>query len=408
MLIGIHVYNYRVLRDVTLGVVREDFERFPERVPAFPLRPLTVLVGENRSGKSSLLEALTFLRNVFLGGLPKPEREEENEILGNLRTFGQSDAPAFELSVLSPSLREILFYRLELADCEGQALIKYESLAALPLSAELLKAMDWDEYLPTSEPGQIEECFRRTSEGQVFFGNGIAEELKPYTTCLQSRVLTEGCFEAAWLKEYFSKICFLHLPGEINGKGKITGYNFTEEGVSLKANGRNLKSYLEKLKQDDLEVYKEMSRNLMRILRIGPEGQILHWLGRLTEAERKLAVISVLLYEEEYCSLLGIENPDYGLFPDKVDVLAQELRNYVITRPDAQVIMTTSHMNLLESLAPREVWTFQNKDGGRNHCTAPDEVPDIHVRCAASDPLVTAMYDEGVGLGTLLYGGYLA
>ena len=120
MLTGIHVYNYRVLKDVRLGVLRDDLKTIGEKA-WYPLEDIAVFVGENRSGKSSLIEALVFLRQTITQGLKSKERRRKT--LTEYRTFGVSEAPAFELSFTAPGLRALLFYRLELADAGGEAVI---------------------------------------------------------------------------------------------------------------------------------------------------------------------------------------------------------------------------------------------------------------------------------------------
>lgn len=46
------IRNYRVLRDISLGSLAQNSR---------PLTPLTAIIGENGSGKSSLIDALCFL-----------------------------------------------------------------------------------------------------------------------------------------------------------------------------------------------------------------------------------------------------------------------------------------------------------------------------------------------------------
>ena len=143
--------------------------------------------------------------------------------------------------------------------------------------------------------------------------------------------------------------------------------------------------------------------------------RLLDWISRLTASESKLCLVLLLLHQKQAKTLLSFENPDSGLYPDKVDALAAELRAYTLTNPDSQIFMTTSHMNLLESMAPEEVWAF-HLNGSEARSVELDRdlplragvLPRIRVRSAVEDPLIVAMYREGIGLGTLLYGGYFA
>ena len=72
---SIHIKNFRSLRDVTL-----------------PLKPLTVLVGPNASGKSNALKALHVLNNLMNDENPPPVSEIHNHLWA-----GEANHIAFEL-----------------------------------------------------------------------------------------------------------------------------------------------------------------------------------------------------------------------------------------------------------------------------------------------------------------------
>ena len=55
---------------------------------------------------------------------------------------------------------------------------------------------------------------------------------------------------------------------------------------------------------------------------------------------------------------------------------------------------------MLENFSPYEVWSFdriQNEQG----------IDQIKTRYLGFNSVITAMYQEGIGLGSLLYSGYL-
>ena len=121
--------------------------------------------------------------------------------------------------------------------------------------------------------------------------------------------------------------------------------------------------------------------------------------GRVSAASRRLFTY-LLLFEDPYPRpLICIEHPDEGLHLDMVDTLAAELRDYSMRRSDTQVLFTTHNPHMLESMSPDEVWVFERKPLETGEASAENAV----ARCAGADPVVKAMYDEGIGMGSLWY-----
>jgi len=66
---GFRIRNFRVLRDVTLG-------RLWNLQQAEPLTPMTVVIGKNEVGKSTLFDAFGFLADCLKSGVEEDVSHE--------------------------------------------------------------------------------------------------------------------------------------------------------------------------------------------------------------------------------------------------------------------------------------------------------------------------------------------
>ena len=87
------------------------------------------------------------------------------------------------------------------------------------------------------------------------------------------------------------------------------------------------------------------------------------------------------------------------LYHDMVDVLANEFREFTIRNRYSQIVFSTHNPYIVETMSPKEIWVFTRtflRDDG-----------DVSIRCAADDPLVRELFEQGVGMGAIWYGGHL-
>ena len=104
----LRIRNYRALRDV---VFRD-------------LTPLTVLIGANGSGKSTVLDALAFLGEAA-GGSMIQAWKKRNQFEG-IRTRGETGAIQFEMGLMRESVDVV--YQLEIDEVDGNVFLKNEEL----------------------------------------------------------------------------------------------------------------------------------------------------------------------------------------------------------------------------------------------------------------------------------------
>ena len=122
----------------------------------------------------------------------------------------------------------------------------------------------------------------------------------------------------------------------------------------------------------------------------------------LEESPDKLFLYLLLLRDPNPHSTIFIETPDKDLYHDMVDVLADEMREFTLKNPFSQIIFSTHNPYIIESMSPREIWVFE-----RDFEAAEIDGDGVSIRCAGLDPVVEALFKEGVGMGAIWYGGHL-
>ena len=119
----------------------------------------------------------------------------------------------------------------------------------------------------------------------------------------------------------------------------------------------------------------------------------------LTESPDRLFLYLLMLRDMDPKSTIFIEAPDKDLYHDMVDVLANEFREFTIRNRYSQIVFSTHNPYIVETMSPKEIWVFTRtflRDDG-----------DVSIRCAADDPLVRELFEQGVGMGAIWYGGHL-
>ncbi|MFN5940336.1 MAG: AAA family ATPase, partial [Polaromonas sp.] len=87
---GIQIKNFRALKEVTLG--KTIYESTSD-----PLPRLLAVIGANGTGKSSLLDALSFLGDCLREGVESACDKQHRGGFERLRTQGVADAIQFEI-----------------------------------------------------------------------------------------------------------------------------------------------------------------------------------------------------------------------------------------------------------------------------------------------------------------------
>lgn len=143
--------------------------------------------------------------------------------------------------------------------------------------------------------------------------------------------------------------------------------------------------------------------------RVTPDGRLLlefyaegfaepFFAQQMSDGTLKYFTYLLLLEDPEPHSLVCIEEPENGLYPQLLEALGQEFRNYASARTaDSQVFITTHQPFLLNAFNTDEVWILEKQPDGF-----------ARISRASNNELARQMADAGLPLGELWYSDYLS
>lgn len=404
MIVGLQIRNFSLLRNFSLGLTREDLLAGRAQTVS-PLGSLVALIGPNSSGKSTLFESLAFLRDIILYGVPQAAALDKRGGFARLRSdFAQSsqDPLSFALLLVGPDQERTseeagdsqgpepagilpglassyYYYKLAVkADRHQRPYLAEEIASRLTLQKgswqeEVILHQEGHEMSLVTSPGQV-QTFRRyetKSPGLAYWG--------------LDRAYPDLHFILQRLRGIFVYRLHTEKTPQIPEEG---GHKH------LKERRDNLQNVLNYMAANDREAYDQwLQESLAKI----PQYQAKHQdfaLDEMSTGELKLFELLVLL--RDHFPLICLDEPDVSLYYRMLEALMKEMRDYSLRNPDSQIFYTTHNAGLLQALRPEEVWILErpDQDGAR-------------ARSVAFDPVVKAMYDQGLDMGMLWYGGYL-
>ncbi len=365
---SVHIENYLSLRDVAL-----------------PLKPLTVLVGPNASGKSNVLGALNLLNLMMIHEkLPSDKFIQESLWAG----AGEGSHIAFQLQAEVEETSTV--YQLELKTEVGSPSVDERLLVK---DVEVISIQS-GEGVVQDEDGKNETKYRSNKlalKSAGDYGN------KPVTSALTKFI--KGWefynFRPESIRNYLME--FSPVIKELSESPQLDRY-----GVSLS----ELLSYWHKNIPERFDSVSESlaaSTNL-RIDQCAIDGDnqlcLLEGyekpipLEKASDGTLRLVAYYILLNEPELPSLIAIEEPERNLHPgaltDITNVLEQiaERTQVIITTHSSQLLDAFNPENLSDSLG---VLLLHNRPG---HGTEVINLEDIRGDRAALDGWIT---DFGIG-----------
>ena len=320
---NVHIKNYLSLRDVT-----------------FSLKPLTVLVGPNASGKSNVLNALNLLTTMTIAENPPPSNFIQDRLWA-----GKDNNITFELQAKVDSI--IGKYKLDVSSKSEYPIVAEELLIQDKKDVQVISIENGDGIVQ-DEDGKNKTNYKSNKlalKSAGDYGN------KPIT-----RALTE--FIKGW--EFYDFQPSI-MRGHITRIGRMITSQIegSDQSPKLDDDGSTLPELLSFWYENDLERFQSVSESLAACTNIsidyceidgnrqlclseGYDNPIL--LKRASDGTLRLVAYNILLNEPDLPPLIAIEEPERNLHPGALTEIANVLEQIA---QYSQVIITTHSSQLL-------------------------------------------------------------
>lgn len=420
---GIRIKNFKTLKDITLGKLWNT----PTNQS---LTPLTVVIGKNGVGKSTIFDAFGFLADCLRSGV-----EEACDLRGRggfsrIRSMGSEGPIEFEIYYKQDSRSRPLTYELAIdLDKSERPYVKRERLRqrrsgqkhGWPFSFLMLnegKGVVWkgefdgrqvkeDENFDIQQiiDSVISEQFYESSETEYVelsdkrkLGIATLGTLKQHPRISEFRKFIEG-----WYLSYFSPNAARALP--LAGPSR----HLNSEGDNL----GNFVQFMEREHKDRFsKILNKIASRIPGVDKIDttktPDGRLLlrfndkgftdpFYSQQMSDGTLKVFAYLLLLEDPTPAPFLCIEEPENGLYHKLLETLAYEFRDHTKSKKGgSQVFITTHQPYFVDALSPEEVWILDKGEDGFSKIMRASEVE-----------IVQNLVEEGLPLGGLWYSEYL-
>lgn len=397
-LLGIAIQNYRALRNIRIGQIGYgDGTELPR---------LVCLIGPNGCGKSTLLDAFGFLADCLREGVEAACDKPHRGGFDRVRTQGQFGPIAFQLYFREALQSRPITYRVEIDLDRGGPVVTTEVLrqrrkgqkSGQPfpfLKLDCGQGEAWSGN--TIEGGEESSKVAVKLDDPTRLGITTLGQLKDHPRIVGLRAYIEG-----WYLSYFVPDAARTLP---------------PSGVQrhLDRTGANLGNYLQFLRRTHPErfqaVLNAIAAKIPGIQSIScedsPDRRLLiqfnesgytdpFFQANMSDGTLKLFAYLLLLQDPEPYPLIGIEEPENGLYHRLLRTLAEEFLDHARGERETQLVVTTHAPAFVDALTPDQVWLMQkNADGGSS------------IERTADIPTVKALFGQGIPLGSLWFSRHL-
>ena len=424
---GIGIQNYRVLQNVTLG-------KLPWlNSDASPLTPMTAVIGKNGVGKSSLFDVFGFLADCLKMGVEDACDRRGRGGFDRIRSQGSYGAISFMLCYREELGSQLITYILSIEKDESSRPYVFQELLFQERAGQNRAS---HHTLMTMENG-AGSAWKGNAQGRQTFE---CKELGIDFEELARRVAAEGAVEQSIELEFVqlqdNRRLGIATLGALAQHPRIAAFRefiegwylsyFTPDAARglpmagpqrrLSVQGDNLANvvqYMQREHPNEFEgILRKIAARVPGIDKIdtlpSPDGRLLlrfndrgfvdpFYAQQMSDGTLKLFAYLLLMEDPNPPPFISIEEPENGLYHKLLEILAAEFRAHATGERNApQIFVTTHQPYFVDALTPEEVWVLEKQDDGF-----------ATIRRASDDPIVKAMADEGLPLGSLWYSDYL-
>lgn len=414
---GFRIRNFRSLRDVQLGRLWNDQNKQP-------LTPMTVVVGQNGVGKSSLFDALGFLADCLKHGVEEACDLQQRGGFDRLRSRGSTGPIEFEVYYREEQKSRPITYELSMdvgADDQrpyvarerlrqrrkGQptgrpySFLRLEGGRGMAWKGEyegqLQEKMKIDELIQSAknESADSEEV---QLDNPRMLGVATLGAMKQHPRIAAFRRFIEG-----WYLSYFTPDAARSLPmagpqKHLNMHGDNLGNVVQFMEREHKDRFQNILDRIAKRIPGVQKIHTEKSADGRLLLCFNDRGfKDPFYAQQMSDGTLKVFAYLLMLEDPEPPPFICIEEPENGLYHKLLSALASEFRAHANgRRRGSQIFVTTHQPYFVDALQPEEVWILEKRPDGF-----------ATVRRASDDPVVVEMVNQEIPLGGLWYSDYL-
>ena len=417
---GIRIKNFRGLKDVTLG-------RLWNQRDSEPLTPMTVVIGKNGVGKSTLFDVFGFLADALKVGVEEACDSRGRGGFEKIRSQGKTEPIEFEVYYKEDGNARPITYEISInIDISGRPFVQKERLRqrrknqthGWPFSFLVLndgKGVVWkgegrnidenkEEFnLDSFLQSLLEEESKETEVVELSdkrkLGIATLGSLKQHPRISAFRQFIEG-----WYLSYFTPDAARSLP--LAGPQKHLNIHGDNLGNVVQFMEREhearFKKVLERIAKkipgiNSIRTYRDPVTNHLHLLFNDKGFEKPFYVQQMSDGTLKVFAYLLLLEDPAPPPFICIEEPENGLYHKLLETLAAEFRSHATGRKNStQVFITTHQPYFVDALSPEEVWILEKEADGFST-----------IRRASDDTLVKNMVEEGLPLGGLWYSDYL-
>ncbi len=401
---GFRVQNYRALHDVTLG-------KLSNLQSAAPLSPLTVVIGQNGVGKSTLFDAFGFVADCLNIGVEAACDAKQRGGFENLRSRGTIESMIFEIYYRESQTERPITYELK---------IGLDKTMRPYVESEILK-----QRRKGVSKGQPYPFLRlNEGKGRVWAGDAALENPEiedtshtdvELTDTRQLGIATLGVlkehprikkfrdFLRDWYLSYMYPDAMRGIPA--SGPQKHLNVHGDNVGNVVQFMEREYKERFNLILQriatkipgiQSIDTHVTEDRRVL--LRFNDSAfQDPFFAGQMSDGTLKIFAYLLMLEDPDPPPFIGIEEPENGLYHKLLETLATEFRAHATGKKNApQIFVTTHQPYLVDALSPEEVWILEKGADGFSKARRVSELA-----------VVKNLVAEGLPLGALWYSDYL-